>query len=397
MAMDWIQIAKLDIVILGTATPESEAALVELRRHCPKARKADSLGKAASATTTSHIVTVTPDCRVDLAFLGIAVDGSLMGPRNVLAWPGRSVVHGLVGDTAAIACWPVDLVREPGLGALRSCPAGSISDSTGPVWLYQPLGFARLEHARTPRSAFLTALVAGFRLGRQGASPASLGRPADEPDAEALGRLLVWCCIGRHVENGLWSVYGARRGWRLAHELEALDDAAAAALWATEVAPAFTGDGAVCALSGWQWCPTVLDRACRDLSRGIRRQSGVRLVELDAGASRLFCRLQRPPASESLTRSGLALWQCADSAPVLARRQLEAAAGAGDARAMVALGRALETGHGGRRDLRRARALYREAAALETPEARAWLVANPPPPWHKRRRPRSTVVMEPRP
>ena len=116
-------------------------------------------------------------------------------------------------------------------------------------------------------------------------------------------RLLVWCSVGADVENGLWSIYGARMGVHMTNltdwdyinvrDFEYLND-----IWNDKVASEFESYTSpyMCTTSGYCWDNDKLMESIYDIGREIRDHLKFEIAELDEAASKFFRKVFINPA-----------------------------------------------------------------------------------------------------
>jgi hypothetical protein len=107
--------------------------------------------------------------------------------------------------------------------------------------------------------------------------------------------LLVWCSVGRDVENGEWAIYGARLGaymtnltdWDFVHvrDFKWLNN-----FWKTEVAPKFESEMAdsVCHRTGYSWDSAKLNKESKELGQSLIKGLNLPIADLDSQASKFF-------------------------------------------------------------------------------------------------------------
>ena len=185
-------------------------------------------------------MTVERDCIVDEDFFSWPLQERLLGDDNVLVWPSRNLVNKLCYQHGAIRCWPRPLALIRGRRAqIRALPSQ--------IMVSPSRGYATHHINASPDRAFSYAFREGVRLAT------SNGRRVTRELAKRLSgedyrRLLIWMSVGTDVENGLWAIYGARLGCKMANlgalDLQAVFDGGwLASFWEQEVAPQFRGDG----------------------------------------------------------------------------------------------------------------------------------------------------------
>lgn len=218
--MSKIKIIEQDIVFLSYDEPNAEKNYADLLSKAPWAKRvhgvkgSDAAHKACAALSeTEYFVTVDADNIVDPKFLEVEIDLDELGltSENVFSWCGRVHVNGLMYGNGGLKLWTRKFVNE-----MKTHENSDPSDVKGKVEFcfddryYQfNDNFSTSYTNATPFQAWR----AGFREGVK----MSLDQGAKVKDLRTVWwqnyeRLLVWCTVGADVENGIYSILGAREG-----------------------------------------------------------------------------------------------------------------------------------------------------------------------------------------
>jgi hypothetical protein len=215
-----IKIIDQDIVFLSYDEPNAEKNYADLCSKVPWAKRvhgvkgSDAAHKACAAKSeTEYFVTVDADNIVDPRFLEVEIDLDELGltPNHVFSWCGRVHVNGLMYGNGGLKMWTRKFVNE-----MKTHENSDPTDTKGLVeFCFDDKYYQFNENyseSFTNASPF-QAWRAGFREGVK----MSLDQGAKVDDLKKTWwqnyqRLLVWCNVGADVENGLWSIYGAREG-----------------------------------------------------------------------------------------------------------------------------------------------------------------------------------------
>jgi hypothetical protein len=218
--MSKIQIIEQDIIFLSYDEPNAEKNYADLLTKVPWAKRvhgvkgSDAAHKACAAVSeTEYFVTVDGDNIVDHKFLEVEIDIEKLNltPDHVFSWCGKVHVNGLMYGNGGLKLWTRKFVKE-----MRTHENSNPEDTKGLVEFcfddkyYQfNENYSESFTNATPFQAWR----AGFREGVK----MSLDQGAKVLDLKSIlwqnyDRLLIWCNVGADVENGLWSMYGAREG-----------------------------------------------------------------------------------------------------------------------------------------------------------------------------------------
>jgi len=218
--MNKIRIVEQDIIFLSYDEPNAEKNYADLCQKIPWAKRvhgvkgSDAAHKAcADLSDTEYFITVDGDNQVKPEFLNVEVDVEKLGltADHVFSWCGKIHVNGLMYGNGGLKLWNKKFVNS-----MKTHEASNGTDPRSLVeFCFDDLYYQFNENfsvSCTNASPF-QAFRAGFREGVK----MSLNQGAPVKDIRSvwwqnLERLLIWCSVGADVENGFWSVYGAREG-----------------------------------------------------------------------------------------------------------------------------------------------------------------------------------------
>jgi len=217
---DPIRIAEQDIIFLSYDEPNAERNYADLCQKIPWAKRvhgvkgSDAAHKAcADLSETEYFVTVDADNVVNQEFLNQTVDIDELGLTldHVFSWCGKVHVNGLMYGNGGLKLWNKRFVKN-----MRTHENSEKDNAAALIeFCFDDLYYQFNENfsiSYTNSSPF-QAFRAGFREGVK----MSLNQGAPVQDIKTvwwqnLERLKIWCSVGADVENGLWSIYGAREG-----------------------------------------------------------------------------------------------------------------------------------------------------------------------------------------
>jgi hypothetical protein len=215
-----IKIIEQDIVYLSYDEPNAEKNYADLLVKVPWAKRihgvkgSDAAHKAcANISETEYFVTVDGDNIIDPKFLEVEIDIEKLGltPNHVFSWCGNVHVNGLMYGNGGLKLWTRKFVNE-----MKTHENSDPTDTKGLVeFCFDNLYYQFNENyseSFTNETPF-QAWRAGFREGVK----MSLDQGAKVTDLKTIWwqnyhRLLVWCSVGADVENGIYSILGAREG-----------------------------------------------------------------------------------------------------------------------------------------------------------------------------------------
>ena len=218
--MNKIRIVEQDIIFLSYDEPNAEKNYADLCQKIPWAKRvhgvkgSDAAHKACpDLSDTEYFITVDGDNQVKPEFLNVEVDVEKLGltEDHVFSWCGKIHVNGLMYGNGGLKLWNKKFVNN-----MKTHEASNGTDSRSLVeFCFDDLYYQFNENFSTSytNASPFQAFRAGFREGVK--MSLNQGEPVKDIRSvwwQNLERLLIWCSVGADVENGLWSVYGAREG-----------------------------------------------------------------------------------------------------------------------------------------------------------------------------------------
>lgn len=218
--MNKIKIVEQDIIFLSYDEPNAEKNYADLLTKVPWAKRvhgvkgSDAAHKACAALSeTEYFVTVDADNIIDPDFLKVEIDLDSIGcsSENVFSWCGKVHVNGLMYGNGGLKLWTRKFVNE-----MRTHENSEEGDEKGKVEFCFDDRYYQFNDSYSESYTNATpfqAWRAGFREGvkmslDQGTKVDNLKRTW----WQNYQRLLIWCSVGADVENGIYSVLGAREG-----------------------------------------------------------------------------------------------------------------------------------------------------------------------------------------
>ena len=218
--MTKIAVIDQDIIFLSYDEPNAEKNYADLLSKAPWAKRvhgvegSDAAHKACAALSeTEYFVTVDADNIIDSKFLEVEIDLDNLGltPDHVFSWCGKVHVNGLMYGNGGLKMWTRKFVNN-----MKTHENSDPNDKKGLVEFCFDNKYYQFNNSYSESFTNATpfqAWRAGFREGVK----MSLDQGAKVKDLRTVWwqnyhRMLIWCNVGADVENGLWSMYGAREG-----------------------------------------------------------------------------------------------------------------------------------------------------------------------------------------
>ena len=220
------RVVDYDIIYLSYDEPNAERNYADLCQKVPWTKRvhgvkgSDAAHKAcAEISETDRFITVDGDNIVDPNFLQQEIDLSKDEDLShcVISWAADNHINGLIYGNGGLKCWPKEYVLN-----MRTHEAADPKNKHAQVdfcWDVQYMQvekcFSRIVNNTTAQQAWR----AGFREGvkmclNRGERPSSV-EDFFLNDWRNLHRCYIWMSVGADADNGLWAIYGARKGFFL--------------------------------------------------------------------------------------------------------------------------------------------------------------------------------------
>lgn len=213
-----------DVFYISYDEPNSDQNWHYIKNLVPEAQRIHGIKGFDAAYRTCAVnsksqrfFTIDGDSELSPAFLDLNGDVKSFPADAILSWAARNSVNGLAYGNGGVKNWPRTTVLKMKTHEASETNAGAVEFCFLLNYILMPETLSVAKINCTPMQAFR----AGFREGvklclERGNKPQ--GEPNDRAllrshvARENLDRLRIWCSVGADVENGLWSIYGARLG-----------------------------------------------------------------------------------------------------------------------------------------------------------------------------------------
>lgn len=217
-----IDLSKYDVIYLSYDEPNADDNYLQLLSMIPYAKRvhgvkgSDSAHKAAAKkSTTNRFIVVDGDnflTKENFTNQIVSVNDKAVDiNQSVFSWPSYNTINGLVYGNGGIKCWPTELALS--MQTHENSPSDKPTSRVDFCWdiNYIPLDTVYSEIRNN--GSKLQAWRAGFREGvKMSLDRGNRVNAVDEIWHGNLKRLMVWMTVGSDIENGMWSILGARMG-----------------------------------------------------------------------------------------------------------------------------------------------------------------------------------------
>lgn len=298
-----LDMGKIPVVFLSFDEPNADENFEYLKKYHPDpgllhrvhgVKGFDAAHKAAADTAAStRFFTVDADCQVDKSIWYRKLEITADVKSATFSWSSRNIVNGLVYGNGGIKLWFSSYVKN-----MRSHEAAETGDSRNNIdfcWDFENYRqmnntYGTVINNVSEYQAFRAGFREGTKMGLDQGFKVKISEFNHKMYPANYSRWLTWMTVGRDVENGAWSIYGARLAAKLLY-LEDFDHTKVADYdWFAEF---------------WKtiWTETEqgkwLEDRAHQLLIELRDNLKLPLVELDAGQSEWFKHVNICPAKGS--------------------------------------------------------------------------------------------------
>lgn len=302
--MPFKSLNELDIVFISYDEDNCEEHWADIQNKVPWAQRvhgvkgSDAAHKAAAnLSSTDMFITVDADNIVDPSFFDLEIDFD--NPKiqgKAISWAASNFVNGLEYGNGGLKCWPKQYVLD-----MKTHEAADPDDERNQVdfcWEDSYIQMTNQYSITYPNGSPRQAFRAGFREGVKMCLVQG-GKPDVDNFKKVIWwgnykRLITWCSVGADVENGLWSMYGARLGCYMTNltdwdYINVRDFEYLNSLFKEEVMPKFASPtGEKCYKTNYTWDKDKLWSEILDLGKTLRKGTGMEIAELDETQSKFY-------------------------------------------------------------------------------------------------------------
>ena len=215
-----IDIADLDCVYLSYDEPKKEETWIKIQNIVPWAKRVDGVKgsdaahkAAADASSTDRFVLIDGDNIPDAEFFNLQLKLDKDSDNKVFRWKARNHINGLMYGNGGLSCWTKEFVY-----AMKTHENTDGSEANDVEFCFYPDYWAMHDCYSTtyPNATSFQAWRAGFREGvkmclDRGKRPGLVDFEVKVHNRN-YDHLCIWQTVGADVDNGFWSIYGARLG-----------------------------------------------------------------------------------------------------------------------------------------------------------------------------------------
>lgn len=217
------KVTDYDVVYLSYDEPNAEKNYADLLTKVPWAKRvhgvegSDAAHKAcARIAETDRVIIIDGDNTVKPEFLKQEINfkPEVDMSKSVISWGAQNVINGLIYGNGGIKCWPTQLVLD--MKTHEAAEPGNTKTQVDFCWDINYIQMAEcmsiVHNNASPQQAWRAGFREGVKMGLLEGAKADPNKFTNQVHWKNFHRLLVWMHAGSDVENGLWAIYGARRG-----------------------------------------------------------------------------------------------------------------------------------------------------------------------------------------
>jgi hypothetical protein len=213
-----IDVAELDCVYLSYDEPNKEENWVQIKNMVPWAQRVDGVKgsdtahkTAADLSITDRFILIDGDNIPDDSFFDLTLSIDEASENCVFRWKARNATNGLMYGNGGISCWTKDFIHSMNTHENSDgTPENDVEFCFYPNYIAMWDCYSTTYTNASPFQAWR----AGFREGVK--MCLDRGRKPTLEDFKVnsrnLNNLTIWHNVGRDVENGIYSILGARMG-----------------------------------------------------------------------------------------------------------------------------------------------------------------------------------------
>jgi len=216
-----MHLSDIDIIYISYDEPNADKNFSDLLNKAPWAKRvhgvkgSDSAHKAAARLSeTERFISVDGDNIVDPSFFDQDLHFDEDISNAVISWCGKNIVNGLVYGNGGLKCWPKDLVlnMKTHENADPNDTANKIEFCWGIKYIQMNNVYSVAHINGSPLQAFRAGFREGVKMSLDEGNKIKKQQLKESMFIKNYQRLCIWQSVGADVNNGLWSIYGARLG-----------------------------------------------------------------------------------------------------------------------------------------------------------------------------------------
>lgn len=219
-------ITEFDIVFLSYDEPNAEKNWSNLLEKAPWAKRVhgvkgfDTAHRAcAEEAETDWLITVDGDNIVRSEFFDLPVKEEQLEKANCLSWNALNAINGLSYGNGGLKLWRRSFLLDMACHELAKNPQ-AVDFCWESGYKNMMNVYSDVYNNASPYQAFRVGFREGVKLSLDRGKRVSAEMMKTLLHPINLRNLRIWSCVGAHVENGLWAIYGARLAWSMMLDMD---------------------------------------------------------------------------------------------------------------------------------------------------------------------------------
>jgi hypothetical protein len=216
-----LNLAEVDCIFLSYDEPNAERNYADLLNKAPWAKRvhgvkgSDAAHKAcARLSETEYFITVDADNIVDPKFFDLQIDLDKLPKKDQtqLSWAGKNIINGLVYGNGGLKCWTKEFVLNMKTHEDAENDTNQVDFCWQDNYTQMVEAYSVVYNNASPLQSWRAGFREGVKMTLDRGKRQEIINPKKQFGKRNYQRLLMWCSVGADIENGLWSIYGARLG-----------------------------------------------------------------------------------------------------------------------------------------------------------------------------------------
>ncbi len=220
-----MNITEFDVVFLSYDEPNAERNFAHLVEICPWAKRVHGVKgfdtahrTCAEIAETEWFITVDADNIVHPQFFDQTID--IDDRYNCISWNGRNVMNNLRYGNGGLKLWKKSFVLSMNTHENSDDPRKAVDFCWEDGYIHKPETFSDVFITASRYQAFRVGFREGVKLTLDRGQRISPEMMKHKFHPMNLRNLRIWACVGTHVDNGLWAIYGCRLAWLMMCDLQ---------------------------------------------------------------------------------------------------------------------------------------------------------------------------------
>ena len=220
-------ITEFDTIFLSYDEPNAEKNYSDLLDKAPWAKRVhgvkgfDAAHRAcAELSETDWLITVDADNIVRPEFFDLHLDEYFDVKANCISWNALNAINGLSYGNGGLKLWRKSFLLNMACHELARNPNQAVDFCWEGGYKNAMRTYSDVYNNASPYQAFRVGFREGVKLSLDRGERVSGEMMSRILHPVNLRNLMIWSCVGSHIENGLWAMYGTRLAWSMMLDMD---------------------------------------------------------------------------------------------------------------------------------------------------------------------------------